>query len=188
VPDAGSAPDAGPPRDAGPTLQCHETEDNILGPFYRANAPMRQTLGDISQGSRLVLRGSVRGTDCDDLTGVLLDFWQADAAGVYDTTSPAFAWRGRQLSQACGPHVRCGYEVETILPGRYLNGPDYRPRHIHLKASHPGYVPLTTQIYFQGDPFLTSDPFVRSSLVVPLEQDLGGKELWATFDIVLQKI
>lgn len=90
---------------------------------------------------------------------------------------------------ACGvrqPTPRCEgrYQFETILPGRYLNGSTHRPRHLHLKASSASHVALTTQIYFADDPFLESDPFVRQSLVIRLEQ-LGG---WrGTFPIVLAR-
>ena len=99
--------------------------------------------------------------------------------GAYDLTDPGFFWRGRFHADAAGH-----YAFETILPGRYLNGATYRPRHIHLKASHPGYAELTTQIYFEGDPFIPSDPFVRSSLVIPLGNVVGV--LRGDFPIVLR--
>jgi catechol 1,2-dioxygenase len=183
-PDAGTPPDGGTDAgtDAGVTPQCEETEDNILGPFYRPNAPFRSTLGEAGDGELLFLHGTVSGLDpgCVRLDGALLDVWQANAAGAYDNTSPDFRFRGRLHADAVG-----NYALQTILPGRYLNGQEYRPRHIHLRVSSPGFVLLTTQLYFKDDPFLASDPFVRPSLVVPLEQDAAG---WhARFDIVLRK-
>ncbi len=30
----------------------------------------------------------------------------------------------------------------------------FRPAHIHFKVSHPDYETLTTQLYFEGDPYL----------------------------------
>lgn len=183
-PDAGTeGADAGSQmQDAGITPQCEETEDNILGPFYRPNAPFRTEIADESDGELLFLHGSVSGRDlaCVPLDGALLDVWQADADGVYDNASPNFLFRGRLNTDAAG-----AYALQTILPGRYLNGGTYRPRHIHLRISAPGHVLLTTQLYFEGDPFIDSDPFVRPSLVVPLEQRTDG---WhARFDIVLAK-
>jgi protocatechuate 3,4-dioxygenase beta subunit len=77
------------------------------------------------------------------------------------------------------------YAFQTILPGRYLNGGTYRPRHIHFRVSHPGFTLLTTQLYFAGDPFLDSDPFMHPSLVIPLEERQDG---WhGRFDIVLAR-
>lgn len=188
-PDAGDPADAGVDggvdagmhtEDAGVTPQCLETEDNILGPFYRANAPFRTELATAADGQLLVVQGTVSGRAavCTALSGALLDIWQADSAGAYDNTSEAFLYRGRLNADSSG-----AYAFQTILPGRYLNGNEYRPRHIHLRVSAPDHVLLTTQLYFEGDPFLSSDPFVRPSLVVPLEQKADA--LHARFDIVL---
>jgi hypothetical protein len=42
---------------------------------------------------------------------------------------------------------------------------------------------LTTQLYFEGDPYIKTDPFVRPSLIIPLTQI---NDVWyGTFDIVL---
>jgi protocatechuate 3,4-dioxygenase beta subunit len=190
-PDAGAGSDAGVEPDAGssdagssdagePTPQCLETEDNILGPFYRRNAPFRTAFG--GEGEPLVVSGRVRaaGFACGALDGAVVDVWHADAEGAYDNDSPAFAHRGRVRAGADGT-----YAFSTILPGRYLNGPQFRPRHVHVRVDAPGHVLLTTQLYFEGDPFLDADAFVKPSLVRPLEGDASG---WrCTFDIVLAK-
>lgn len=189
VPDAGedggsdggtNERDAGHVEDGGVTPQCLETEDNILGPFYRAGAPFRTELATAADGELLQVYGTVSGRagSCLALPGALLDIWQADSSGAYDNTSPNFLFRGRLNTDSTG-----AYAFQTVLPGRYLNGNMYRPRHIHLRVSAPGHVLLTTQLYFEGDPFLSSDPFVRPSLVVPLEQ--RDQMLHARFDIVL---
>jgi catechol 1,2-dioxygenase len=182
--DGGAPPpdDAAPstPPDLLPTPQCAETEDNILGPYYRAGAPFRTVLGPASEGEPLVVAGSVRatGTACAALDGALLDVWQADASAVYDTTSPDYRWRGKMNSDGAGQ-----YQFQSVLPGRYLNGDTYRPRHIHFQVSHAGYTQLTTQLYFEGDPYNPVDPFIRSSLIKPLRQVNG---VWQVeFDIVL---
>lgn len=183
--DAGStsaASDAGA-VDGGVTPQCVETDDNILGPFYRANAPFRTTLAPPNAAEPLIITGAVRGAGatCRALPGALLDVWQADEVGAYDNQSPEFRFRGRLTAGADGT-----YELQSALPGRYLNGGTYRPRHIHLIVTHPGFVSLTTQLYFEGDPFLSSDPFVVPSLVIPLSQD--GDGVWrGSFDITLAK-
>jgi protocatechuate 3,4-dioxygenase beta subunit len=76
------------------------------------------------------------------------------------------------------------FELSTIIPGHYLNGSTYRPAHIHVKASAPGYRLLTTQLYFEGDPYNEGDPWIHDSLIMALEDGFEGGKL-ARYDIVL---
>jgi catechol 1,2-dioxygenase len=166
----------------GPTPGCLVTEDNILGPFYKAGAPFRREIHDGVAGDRLILSGTVYGCDCvTPLAGAEVDVWQADSHGAYDNTG--YTLRGRAITDALGR-----YEFEGVLPGFYLNGATYRPRHVHYKVGHADGVPLTTQLYFQGDPYIPTDPFVRASLVQPISEEPapgGGKLYRVGFDIVL---
>ena len=64
----------------------------------------------------------------------------------------------------------------SFLPGHYVAGTQWRPRHIHLRAQAPGHVTVVTQIYFHGDPYLgnadSACPVCKSGwpeLLVPLE-------------------
>ncbi len=43
-----------------------------------------------------------------------------------------------------------------------------RPNHLHVKIDAPGFRNLTTQLFPEGDPYLSSDPIfgVKKSLVV----------------------
>jgi protocatechuate 3,4-dioxygenase beta subunit len=157
---------------------CTETADNILGPFYKQGAPFRN---DLTSGVRvskvLEVRGRVLACDCETpLSGALIDVWQADEDGVYDNTG--YLLRARLQTDADGQ-----YQYSSVLPGAYLNGDQYRPRHIHCKVSHPSATPLVTQLYFQGDPYISQDPFVKDASVVPLSEDSGIYRV--TFDIVL---
>ena len=185
-PDAGghhAEPDAGHDVDGGVTPQCEETEDNILGPFYRPNAPFRTVLATQADGETLIISGLVSGLGaCEWLGGALVDVWAADANGAYDNSSPEFRFRGRMETAPAGY-----YQFQTVLPGRYLNGAKFRPRHIHFRVSAPGHVLLTTQLYFDGDPFIASDPFVHPKLVVPIGPAFDAD--WrAYFDIVLAPV
>ena len=75
--------------------------------------------------------------------------------------------------------------LETILPKFYKAGDTIRPAHIHIKVQGKGTALLTTQLYFQGDPYNYSDASVRPSLIlVPKERDRGKS---ASFDFVLRK-
>ena len=112
-------------------------------------------IADLTEpGQRLQLDGVVLGSDCTTpLAGVVLDIWQADASGAYhepDAAGGPFRLRGKLTSAADGT-----WSLATIRPGNYENGPNaWRPAHLHVTVTHPGYRPLTTQIYFAGDPYL----------------------------------
>jgi protocatechuate 3,4-dioxygenase beta subunit len=167
---------------------CQQTENNIEGPYYRPGAPMRAALADSgTKGTPLVVRGRVVAEDCRaPLVGALLDIWQADADGRYDndghdgSREGPIQLRGKVLTAEDG-----SYEFRSIVPGRYLNGPQYRPSHVHVKVSAPGRRPLTTQLYFEGDPYNAVDPFIRPSLIMrPVRT---GERLEARFDFVLPR-
>jgi catechol 1,2-dioxygenase len=163
-------------QDAGKVLV--PTEDNIEGPYYRKDAPFRGQLAEGIKGDPLSISGRVYSADGRQLTGadVLLDVWHASALGEYDNDSDKFLFRGRMRPGRCGR-----YRVATVMPGQYDLGEAKRPAHIHFKISAPGHRPLTTQLYFKGDPWLERDPFVRKSLIIDLQKSVGA------FDIVLAK-
>lgn len=148
------------------------TDANIEGPYYRAGAPFRTKLADGLRGEPLKIAGRVLSPDGRALAGAVVDVWQADAGGAYDLKSDAFVLRGRIRTDAEGR-----YAYETIMPGQYDLGEAKRPAHIHYKVSADGHAPLTTQLYFKGDPWLARDPFVRDSLIID--------KATGTFDIVL---
>jgi protocatechuate 3,4-dioxygenase beta subunit len=178
--DAPGMPDGEKADGLSPTPSCDEdTEDNIEGPYYLAGAPEKTTLVEAGMvGTRLFLSGRVyaHGATCAPLSGAQIDFWQADALGEYDATG--YRLRGVFVADAQG-----AFSIPTILPGRYLNGNTYRPRHLHVKVSAPGHPTLTTQLYFKGDPYNTVDEFIRPSLIMPLGR--VGTARTARFDFVI---
>lgn len=186
----GGEGDAGRPTDSGPrdaqteldaTLQCVETEDDILGPYYRPGAPERADLTEAGMpGMRLEVSGRVFDTACLPLAGALLDVWQANDAGAYDGVG--YVLRGKVHSDADGR-----FTFRTIVPGHYLNGAQYRPAHIHVIASAEGLTQLTTQLYFAGDEFNDADPWYDPSLAMTLE-DVGDGSKRTTFDFVLVRV
>lgn len=50
---------------------------------------------------------------------------------------------------------------------RVLDRHVYRPAHLHIQISAPGFESLTTSLFFKGDPYLTSDAVfgVKTSLL-----------------------
>ena len=180
---------------------CRATESDIIGPFYRFGAPFRSRLVDASEpGDRLVVSGTVLSADCrTPIPGALVEVWQANHAGVYDTNLPGnftevttFHLRGMLYTNEQGR-----YEIETIMPGRYPIPPNLpglekyagltRPAHVHFRVMESLHVPLTTQLYFKGDPFLANDPWAghKPGLAIDLTPD--GQAKHGVFDIVLAR-
>jgi len=180
---------------------CRLTESEVLGPFYRFGAPFRSQLaGPDEPGARLILTGTVLSSDCRmPLPGALIEVWQANDAGLYDTNKPGnfteattFHLRGLLYTDQKGQ-----YEIETIVPGRYPIPPNLpglekyagltRPAHIHFRVMESLHVPLTTQLYFKGDPFIAKDPWAghKPSLAIDLKPD--GKLRRGVFNVVLAR-
>ena len=188
---------------AGPALAaehaCRLTQAEVMGPFYRFGAPFLARLaGPDEPGQRLVLSGTVYGPDCKTpLPDTLIDIWQANDTGQYDTQTPGnftekhdFHLRGMLYTDENGR-----YEIETIIPGRYPVPPGLpgleqyagltRPSHIHFKLMHGMHVPVTTQLYFAGDPYIADDPWASSKPSLAMELETDGAVNRASFDFVL---
>jgi catechol 1,2-dioxygenase len=166
---------------------CRVTHDNIEGPYYRRGAPSRWDITDPGMaGTPLDLTGRVTALDCQTpIHGATIEVWQANAAGHYDNDG-SFGDPGKRFMLrgvlACDADGR--YHIRTIVPGRYLNGPQYRPAHVHIKLRADGFAPLTTQLYFPDDPYNAVDPFIHPSLVMAVKPS-AGKALDARYDFVL---
>src|SRR5262249_54108386 len=67
------------------------TESTVVGPFHVADSPARELGADIALtgvAQRCVVGGIVRSADGYPLSGAVLDVWQADDTGFYDTQLP----------------------------------------------------------------------------------------------------
>ncbi len=167
-----------------PSGGCAATTDDILGPYYLAGSPNTAMVAAVDEpGTRLFLSGTVLSNDClTPVPNAMIEVWQANDAAVYDT-SPAFKLRGTMFSDANGL-----YAFESIVPGAYLNGAQYRPKHIHFKVTKPGFPELVTQLYFEGDPYIAADPWASQPdaelRIIPLAT-IDDDALEGQFDIVL---
>ena len=168
---------------ASTTAACDPTTEDILGPFFSEGAPITNSIvPEDYEGERLFLSGKLTTIDCETpISSAVLDFWQADENGAYD--NDGFIFRGKILTDDDG-----NYNLETIIPGKYLNGSQYRPSHIHLKVQAEGYEDLITQIYFEGDSSIPADPWAGTpsaiNRIIPLNSGIAG-DWFGTFDIVL---
>lgn len=159
------------------------------GPFYTANPPeiTNNKLAKASEaGTRIILTGRVKNLDCTEfIPDTVIDIWHANNNGAYDNSG--FNLRGKTKSNAQGFYV-----FETIKPGKYLNGSQYRPSHIHFKISPPNYPTITTQLYFEGDSDIEKDAaasiktgtYDASHRIITLTKNTQG-DFEGTWDIVV---
>ena len=149
--------------------QCLTTAD-ILGPFYIPGAPeMARLAPDGAPGTPVFITGTVYARDCETpVSNAKVDVWHANDGGGYEDEH----YRGVVYTSDNGQ-----YAFQTILPGKYLNGTQYRPRHFHYKVSAQS-AELTTQIYFEGDTSIPADPWASSpdaaERVIPLSEGQAG--------------
>ncbi len=150
-PDGGADDlDASPGPDSEPG--CRLTTGDAQGPFFEDGAPMRTSIaGKAEPGIRLTIDVEVLAAGCATAAaGVLVDIWQADRDGVYHGADQNYRLRGQVVAPRDGR-----FRLETVRPGNYTLAPNsWRPAHIHFMFAHPGFTPVTTQLYFADDPFL----------------------------------
>lgn len=169
---ASAAPGAQPPS-AAVSCSGQPTAAETEGPYFKAGSPERTSLVDAGMsGTRITITGHVLTLDCRPLSGVVLDFWQADASGAYDNAG--YRLRGHQVTDAGGR-----YTLETVVPGDYPG----RTQHVHVKVEAPGKPVLTTQLYFPGSARNQTDSLFKPALLLQVSDAAGGKT--AAFDFVL---
>ena len=152
-------------------------------------------------GERIKVSGKITDEYGTPLPNVLIEIWQANAAGRYihkaeihdAPLDPNFLGGGRLLSDKEG-----NYTFYTIKPGAYPWGNHYnawRPNHIHFSIlGHQIEHRLVTQMYFPGDPLFDYDPIfqavpvhARELLIAKFKMDWTEPEfaLAYEFNIVL---
>jgi len=132
-----------------------ETTTDILGPFYRPNAPVRSDMRLANDpGKKVVLSGTIMHKDCKTpLKNACVEIWHCDSKGVYDNDSSDFKYRAKTYCDEKG-----NYSFKTIIPVPYdVGSGNFRPAHFHMLISATGYQALITQLYFTGDPYITKD-------------------------------
>jgi protocatechuate 3,4-dioxygenase beta subunit len=160
-----------------PTPECDDDDDltatlpQTAGPFFTPDTPERRSLLESEMpGTRLFVSGYVYSTECQPVPGALLDFWQADDAGIYD--NQGYHLRGHQFADEDGR-----FELETIVPGLYPG----RTRHIHVIAQAPNQPILITQLYFPDEPANASDSIFNPALVMDVQEAEDGETAFFTF-------
>src|SRR5215210_3345450 len=188
------------------------TPATVLGPFHIEGSPELDFGADMSQGlpgTPLYISGTVRDLDGKAVGGAVLDVWQADTDGAYESQLDVdeARLRAKYTTREDG-----SYCVRTVAPMGYtipMDGPvgelisrtdisHFRPAHVHFLVTAPGHQPLITHLFEEGAEYLDTDVVfgTKAELVVPLVTREPGStpdgntssEDWleARYDFVLQ--
>jgi protocatechuate 3,4-dioxygenase beta subunit len=164
------------------------TQTTVLGPFYVGEHRPMPHGADISEnleGERMFVQSRVTDLAGKPLANVPVDVWHADDDGFYDSQKPSY--------ETAGPSLRARFITDadgrlffrTILPCSYpipIDGPvgemilatrrhPMRPAHVHFLVDAPGYEPLITHVFIEGDKYLDSDVVfgVKDDLISKIE-------------------
>jgi hydroxyquinol 1,2-dioxygenase len=152
-----------------------ETTANLLGPFWRPDAPMMASGACIVRNKKnkndvkLIVNASVLDTSGAAVSGAEIDVWHSSNEGFYENQDPEQAdmnLRARFMTDELGK-----FSFETVKPMGYpipVNGPvgvflrlqgrhNLRPAHIHFMIRKPGFKTQFSQVYSSDDPNLETD-------------------------------
>src|SRR3984893_3103485 len=150
-----------------------ETDQNMLGPFWRMHSPMTPNGASIvrspTPGPALFVGAWFRDVEDRHVVCAEVDIWHSSPEGFYENQDPVQAdmnLRGKFFTDQDG-HISfrsvkpAGYPIPidgpTVAllraPGRH----NLRPAHLHFLASKDGIKTLISQIYVQDDKFLETD-------------------------------
>jgi protocatechuate 3,4-dioxygenase, alpha subunit len=153
-------------------------------------------VGPETKGERILVKGRVFDGSGTPLKDALVEIWQADAEGLYNSpeetrgrADPHFVGWGRQPTDGTTGE----YRFETIKPGRVAFGEDgWQAPHIVVTVSARGLLNhLVTRLYFEdettngADPVLQRLPAERRDTLLA-RRDEGGEGAVYRFDVVLQ--
>jgi hydroxyquinol 1,2-dioxygenase len=188
------------------------TPATVLGPFHIDGSPELEYGADMSDGipgTPLYVHGTVRDLDGKQVGGAVLDVWQADTDGAYESQLDVDEARLRAKYATREDGTYC---VRTVAPLGYgipMDGPvgeligrtdisPNRPAHVHFLINASGYEPLITHLFREGAPYLDSDVVfgTKQELVVAFTEHEAGPTpdggesavpfLTAEYDFVLQ--
>ena len=132
------------------------TSTDMLGPFFRENAPIRNdiTYAGNRDEIELKVKGRVFGADCKTpLANQEVDIWHCDHKKKYDMESDEFKCRAKLFTNDVGE-----YWFKTFVPPPYQG----RPKHIHyLIHESDTHQRLVTQLYFKGDTKIKRNNWVK---------------------------
>ena len=150
-----------------------ETDQNMLGPFWRMHSPMTPNGASIvrspTPGPALFVDAWLRDRDGRPVVGAEVDIWHSSPEGFYENQDPVQAdmnLRGKFFTDQDG-HI----SFRSVKPAGYpipIDGPtgellraqgrhNMRPAHLHFLASKDGFKTLISQLYVPDDKFIETD-------------------------------
>lgn len=182
------------------------TIGTIEGPYYVPEAPEQPTpatlpMRDDEAGIPLLFHGRFTDTAGTPIRDARVEIWHADAAGFYSQYAPGMPeWLFRATVKADEEGF---FEIATMQPAPYQIPTDgacgqliaaagwhaWRPAHIHIKVSAPGFQPVTQQLYFPGDPHNEDDiaSAVKPELMLDVQPRADGAGNQVEYDYVLAR-
>jgi hydroxyquinol 1,2-dioxygenase len=165
------------------------TETTVLGPFYVGEHKAMPHGSDISprlNGEPMFVQGRVADLAGKPLANVPVDVWHADNEGYYDSQKSDYETHGPSSRARFITDADGRFFFRTILPCSYpipTDGPvgemimqtrrhPMRPAHVHFLVNAPGYEPLITHVFIDGDKYLDSDVVfgVKNELIAKIEE------------------
>ena len=150
-----------------------ETTANLLGPFWRADAPATENGGSIvrsdTPGEPIFVTARIKDQDGNPVAGAEVDVWHSSTEGYYENQDPAQAdmnLRGKFKSDSEGRIAfrsikPAGYPIPADGPvGELLRAQrraNMRPAHLHFLIYKPGFKTHISQVYSDDDPNLETD-------------------------------
>ena len=171
------------------------TEQTVFGPFHVESAPVLPTHGaEIAHGSvgePLFVSARVVDPAGRPVAGAKVDTWHADADGFYDIQSPDWVPEDARMRGVLMTDPAGAFSFWSVMPASYpipMDGPvgemmratarhPMRPAHIHFMITQPGFDPIVTHVFVDGDEWLDSDAVfgVRSSCIGQYLRHPAGK-------------
>jgi catechol 1,2-dioxygenase len=150
-----------------------ETDQNMLGPFWRMHSPITPNGASIvrspTPGPALFVDAWFRDRGGRPVVGAEVDVWHSSPEGFYENQDPVQAdmnLRGKFFTDQDG-HI----SFRSVKPAGYpipIDGPtgellraqgrhNMRPAHLHFLASKDGFKTLISQLYVPDDRFIETD-------------------------------
>jgi protocatechuate 3,4-dioxygenase beta subunit len=168
------------------------TDPSLLGPFYRAAAPVK-ALGDSiaavpDQAPEIAFYGQIQDSMGRGIPHAELTVWQTDAEGYYDMqlhgeeqmdhraifTADAHGNFHFRAVRPLGYYIPMDGPVGAMINAQLRHG--CRPAHTHFLISAPGHAELVTSLYFGDDQYIGTDTVfgVSTSLIIEPKQDANS--------------
>jgi catechol 1,2-dioxygenase len=150
-----------------------ETDQNLLGPFWRMHSPITPNGGSIVRSPTPGPALFVNAAFCDGgghpIAGAEVDVWHSSPEGFYENQDPEQAEMNLRGKFFTDQHGRISFR--SVKPAGYpipIDGPtgellraqgrhNMRPAHLHFLATKEGFKSLISQLYVSDDKYIQTD-------------------------------